>query len=191
MPMRRSSDLTCISYISKSSSSVSSSLIRIGSGGSNPRPATVFHTDHPAFSNFDARSGILPTLPADPLGTVGVIDETSSVKKGEKTPGVQRQYLGCVGKVEDGIVTVHFGVAHGRFQALLDADLYLPKSWDEDRPRCEEAGIPDGVHYLPKWQIALDQYLRLHRNGVRFDWLTFDEGYGSKTPFLGLLSMMR
>ena len=136
-------------------------------------------------------AGILPTLPADPLGTVGVIDETSSVKKGEKTPGVQRQYLGCVGKVENGIVTVHVGVAHGRFQALLDADLYLPKSWDDDRPRCEAAGIPDGVHYLPKWQIALDQYLRLHRNGVRFDWLTFDEGYGSKTPFLGVLSMMR
>ena len=136
-------------------------------------------------------AGFLPTLPADPLGTVGVIDETSSVKKGEKTPGVQRQYLGCVGKVENGIVTVHVGVAHGRFQTLLDADLYLPKSWDDDRPRCEAAGIPDHVHYLPKWQIALDQYLRLHRNGVRFDWLTFDEGYGSKTPFLGVLSMMR
>jgi SRSO17 transposase len=136
-------------------------------------------------------AAILPTLPADPLGTVGVIDETSCVKKGEKTPGVQRQYLGCVGKVENGIVTVHVGVAHGRFQALLDADLYLPKSWDEDRPRCQAAGIPDDVHYLPKWQIALDQYLRLHQNGVRFDWLTFDEGYGSKTPFLGVLSMMR
>jgi SRSO17 transposase len=136
-------------------------------------------------------AAILPTLPADPLGTVGVIDETSCVKKGEKTPGVQRQYLGCVGKLDNGIVTVHVGVAHGRFQALLDADLYLPKKWDADRPRCEAAGIPDDVHYLPKWQIALDQYLRLHGNGVRFDWLTFDEGYGSKTPFLGVLSMVR
>ena len=104
---------------------------------------------------------------------------------------MQRQYLGCVGKVDNGIVTVHVGVAHGHFQTLLDADLYLPKSWDEDRPRCEAAGIPGDVHYLPKWQIALDQYLRLNRNGMRFDWLTFDEGYGSKTPFLGVLSMVR
>jgi SRSO17 transposase len=104
---------------------------------------------------------------------------------------VQRQYLGCVGKIDNGIVTVHVGVAHGRFQTLLDADLYLPQSWEEDRPRCQEAGIPDDVHYLPEWQIALDQYLRLHKNGVRFDWLTFDEGYGSKTPFLGVLSMVR
>ena len=135
-------------------------------------------------------AGVLATLPPDPLGTVGVIDETSCVKKGEKTPGVQRQYLGCVGKLDNGIVTVHVGVAHGRFQALLDAELYLPKSWGDDRPRCQAAGIPDDMHYQSKWRIALDQLLRLHRNGMRFDWLTFDEGYGSKVPFLGILSLV-
>jgi len=104
---------------------------------------------------------VLADAPADALGTVGVIDETSSVKKGDQTPGVQRQYLGCVGKVENGIVTVHVGVARGRFQALLDADLYLPASWDADRDRCRAAGIPDGVGYRPKWRIALDQLIRL------------------------------
>src|SRR6476620_4490786 len=79
------------------------------------------------------------TLPDDGLGTVGVIDETSCQKWGDQTPGVQRQYLGCLGKVDNGIVTVHVGVAKGTFQALLDADLYLPRSWDEDRERCREA----------------------------------------------------
>ena len=54
-------------------------------------------------------------LPADRVGTVGIIDETSTLKKGDKTPGVQRQYLGCVGKVANGIVTVHLVVAHGKF----------------------------------------------------------------------------
>src|SRR2546423_12632697 len=49
------------------------------------------------------------------LGTVGVIDETSSVKQGDKTPGVHKQYLGCVGKLENGIVTVHLALAKGRF----------------------------------------------------------------------------
>jgi SRSO17 transposase len=132
---------------------------------------------------------VLAGLPADPLGAVGVIDETSCLKQGEHTPGVQRQYLGCAGKVADGIVTVHIGAARGRFQALLDADLYLPRSWDRDRPRCQEAGIPDGVRYQAKWRIALDQLLRLHRNGVRFDWLTFDEGYGGRAPFLTVLSL--
>ena len=134
-------------------------------------------------------AGLLATLPADRLGTVGVFDETSCVKQGDKTPGVQRQHLGCVGKIDNGIVTVHVGVARGRFSALLDADLYLPKSWDQDRQRCSEAGIPNDVRYLAKWRIAFDQLLRLHANGVRFDWLTFDEGYGSKVPLLSLLSL--
>jgi SRSO17 transposase len=134
-------------------------------------------------------ASVLAALPADPLGTVGVIDETSCLKQGDQTPGVQRQYLGCVGKIDNGIVTVHLGVAKGRFQALLDADLYLPRSWDQDRPRCRAAGIPDDVRYRAKWQIALDQLLRLHAQGVRFDWLVFDEGYGSKVPFLTLLSL--
>lgn len=129
-------------------------------------------------------------IPEDSLGTVGVIDETSCQKWGEHTPGVQRQYLGCAGKVDNGIVTVHVGVAKGRFQALLDADLYLPQSWDEDRARCRDAGIPDDVRYRPKWRIALDQLVRLNDNGVTFDWLVFDEGYGAAVPFLRILNLV-
>jgi SRSO17 transposase len=126
----------------------------------------------------------------DPLGTIGVIDETSAIKKGDQTPGVQRQYLGCVGKIDNGIVTVHVSVARGTFQALLDADLYLPRSWAQDRKRCQESGIPDDLRYRSKWRIALDQLIRLHENGMRFDWLVFDEGYGSKVPFLWLLGLL-
>jgi SRSO17 transposase len=127
----------------------------------------------------------------DPLGTVGIADETSQAKKGTKTPGVQRQYLGCVGKTENGVVTVHVGAARGRFRALLDAALYLPQSWDADRDRCRAADIPDDVAYRPKWQIALDQVRRAAANGVRFDWLTFDEGYGDKPGFLAGLEADR
>lgn len=130
---------------------------------------------------------VLDALPEDPLGSVGVIDETSCLKKGDRTPGVRRQYLGCAGKIDNGIVTVHVGVARGPFQALLDADLFLPECWDADRKRCREAGIPDSVRYRPKWQIAYEQLVRLDANGIRFDWLVFDEGYGSKVPFLRVL----
>jgi SRSO17 transposase len=126
--------------------------------------------------------------PADTLGTVGIIDETSCRKWGDETPGVQRQYLGCVGKVDNGIVTVHVGVAKGRFQAVLDADLYLPKAWDADRPRCRAAGIPDEVRYRPKWRMALEQLIRLSGNGITFDWLVFDEGYGAAVPLLRVLN---
>src|SRR3954466_1886811 len=133
---------------------------------------------------------VVAGLPADALGTVGVVDEASCRKWGDHTPGVQRQYLGCVGKIDSGIVTVHVGVARGRFQALLDADLYLPKGWAADRDRCRAAGIPDGVRYRPKWRLAVDQWVRLSERGVSFDWLVFDEGYGSKVPFLRFLNLV-
>jgi SRSO17 transposase len=125
----------------------------------------------------------LVALPDDAQAVVGLIDETSAVKQGTKTPGVQRQYLGCVGKVDNGMVTVPIGACKGRFKALFDADLYLPKSWSDDRPRCREAGIPDTVAYRPKWQIALEQLDRARANGVCLDWPTFDEEYG-KCPGL-------
>jgi FOG: Transposase len=131
---------------------------------------------------------VVADLPADPLGTIGVIDETSCRKWGNHTPGVQRQYLGCVGKIDNGIVTVHVGVAKGTFQALLDADLFLPKAWSEDRPRCRAAGIPDAIKHRTKWRLAMDQLIRLSGNGVTFDWLTFDEGYGAAVPFLRCLN---
>ena len=115
---------------------------------------------------------------------VGIIDETSDVKQGDKTPGVQRQWCGTLGKTENCIVTVHLGYATGDFHCLLDGDLYLPESWSEDRDRCRAAGIPDDVVYRPKWKIALELYDRARGNGVVFDWLTFDEGYGGKPEFL-------
>ena len=70
-------------------------------------------TTTPATPSSGTSAAVLADLPADPLGTVGVIDETSCRKWGDQTPGVQRQYLGCVGKIDNGIVTVHVGVAQG------------------------------------------------------------------------------
>lgn len=117
--------------------------------------------------------------------SVGVIDETSFVKKGNKTACVQRQHCGAVGKVENCVVSVHLGYATPEFYSLIDGELFLPeKTWQGDRDRCRQAGIPDEVVYRPKWQIALEQYRRAVANGVRFAWLIFDEGYGGKGPFL-------
>jgi SRSO17 transposase len=129
-------------------------------------------------------------FPADPVGTVCILDETSALKKGKRTPGVQRQYLGCVGKIDNGIVTVHLAVVKGRFKGLLDSELYLPESWREDRERCREADIPDEMEYKAKWEIGLDLLERANSNGWEFDWLVFDEGYGSKPGFLEKLDCM-
>jgi SRSO17 transposase len=116
--------------------------------------------------------------------SIGVIDETSDVKKGDKTPGVQRQWCGSRGKKENCLVTVHLGYARDGFHCLIDGELFLPESWSEDRPRCREAGIPDDMVYRPKWQISLELYDRAIKNGLHFDGMTFDEGYGSKPDFL-------
>jgi SRSO17 transposase len=116
--------------------------------------------------------------------TIGIIDETSAVKKGDKTPGVQRQYCGTIGKQDNCIVTVHLGYAAGDFHCLLDGELFLPEAWSADRARCAEAGIPEDMIYRPKTEIALELYERARENGVRFAWLTFDEWYGGKPAFL-------
>jgi SRSO17 transposase len=129
-----------------------------------------------------------PGEKADDLGVIGLIDETSVAKKGNKTPGVQRQYCGALGKIENCIVTVHLAVKHGGFLAMLDSDLFIPdQSWDQDRQRCLEAHIPQDITYRSKWLIALEQIKRAVANGVRFDWLVFDEGYGGKPEFLFLV----
>ena len=82
------------------------------------------------------------SIKSDDLGTIGLIDETSVAKKGDVTPGVQRQYCGTLGKQENGIVTVHLGVCRGGFKTLLDSDLFLP---ERCRERCRAADIPDSV----------------------------------------------
>jgi len=119
--------------------------------------------------------------------SIGIVDETGWVKKGDQTPGVQRQYCGSVGKQENCIITTHLGYSAGDFHCLVDGDLFLPESWDADRERCRKAKIPDSVVYRPKTQIALEMYDRARAHGVHFEWLTFDEWYGSKPPFLRAL----
>ena len=68
----------------------------------------------------------LPDVADDGLGTVGLVDETGQPKKGTKTPGVQRQHCGRLGKVDNCIVTVHLGICKGTYKTLLDGDLFLP-----------------------------------------------------------------
>jgi SRSO17 transposase len=122
---------------------------------------------------------------ADPQAIV-IVDDSGHPKKGSKTAGVQRQYCGNTGKTDNCVVTVHLGYASfdTSFHVLLDSTLYLPKSWDDNRSRCREAGIPDDVVYRPKYVIALEQLDRAKANGVAFSWVTADEWYATKPDFL-------
>jgi SRSO17 transposase len=123
--------------------------------------------------------------------SIGIIDETGCPKKGEKTPGVQRQWCGATGKKDNCVVTVHLAYALQGFHALLDSELFLPESWSNDRPRCRAAHIPDDMVHRPKTQIALELYDRARSNGVVFEWLTLDEGYGKSVGFLEQLRLRK
>ena len=118
---------------------------------------------------------------------IGVIDASGHVKQGKKTPGVQRQWCGEVGKRENCVVGQHLLYTNNDpknpFTCMLASDLYLPRSWADDRDRCRSAGIPDEMVYRPKWKIAVDQVEQAIGNGVRFSWITFDEEYGSVPKF--------
>ena len=145
---------------------------------------STYQWDHAAL-----RDQVAQIVASEHSGTmnIGIIDETSFVKKGDKTPGVQRQHCGAIGKHENCIVTVHVSFASKDFHCLLDGELFLPESWSNDRGRCRQAKIPDDMVYRPKTEIALELYQRALDNGLRFDWLTFDEWYASKPAFLDVL----
>jgi SRSO17 transposase len=124
----------------------------------------------------------------DDPDSVGLIDETYHAKKGDKTPGVQRQWCGTKGTTDNCTVTVHLSLAAGETRCMVDSELFLPEeSWANNRERCRAAGIPDEVVYRPKWQIALELLDRARANGVRFGWFTFDAGYGMHSDFLTAL----
>lgn len=124
--------------------------------------------------------------------SIGLIDETSFAKRGDQTVAVQRQYCGATGKIDNCMVSVALAYAslRGDFRCTLDHRIFLPESWDADEDRRQKAGVPESMSHQPKWKIALDMLQRAHANGVRFAWLTFDEGYGNNVQMLEALDRM-
>jgi SRSO17 transposase len=108
-----------------------------------------------------------------------VIDETGDLKKGERSVGVQRQYTGTAGRIENAQVAVYLTYAARRGHGLIDRALYLPRSWTEDADRCREAGVPDGVEFATKPALATAMITRAVKAGVPAAWVAGDEVYGA------------
>ena len=108
-----------------------------------------------------------------------VVDETGFLKKGDKSVGVQRQYSGTAGRIENCQVGVFLAYAGAKGKALLDRELYLPQVWVEDRQRRREAGVPEDTAFRTKGQLAQLMLERAVDSGVPFGWFTGDEVYGS------------
>ena len=111
-----------------------------------------------------------------------VVDETGFLKKGTRSAGVQRQYPGTAGRIENSQVGTFLAYASPRGHASIDRELYLPQSWTDDRQRCRAAGIPDEVEFATKPQQAMVMLQRAFDAGVPFAWVTGDhindEAYG-------------
>jgi SRSO17 transposase len=125
----------------------------------------------------DLREFVVEHL-GDP-GAVLVVDETGDVKKGTATVGTQRQYTGTAGRVENAQVAVYLIYAGQAGHAMIDRELYLPKSWTTDPQRCAEAGIPEDVEFATKPALAGAMITRALDAGVPARWVAGDEVYGA------------
>jgi SRSO17 transposase len=114
-----------------------------------------------------------------------LIDETAFQKKGESSVGVDRQWSGRLGKVENSQVAVFASLTQGAYSTLIDTRLYLPQKWIQDPERCRAAGVPESEMVLKsKADLAFEMVVQARQNGVRFRWVGVDGGYGKEPGFL-------
>lgn len=118
------------------------------------------------FSHLGDRDGIL------------IVDETGFLKKGDRSAEVAHQYTGTAGRLENAQVGVFLTYATARGRTFLDRELYLTKSWTEDRPRCDRAGILADREFQTQPELAIEMFARAIDCGVRASWATGDAVYG-------------
>ncbi len=108
-----------------------------------------------------------------------VADETGDLKKGDHTVGVQRQYTGTARRIENAQVAVYLTYTARTGHAMIDRELYLPRSWAEDQDRRTDAGVPAEVGFATKPALAATMITRAVAAGVPDRWVTADEVYGA------------
>jgi SRSO17 transposase len=107
-----------------------------------------------------------------------VIDETSFPKRGKKSAGVQKQYCGTTGQVENCQVGVFLAYVSAKGHTLIDRELYLPLQWVQNQERCREAGIADRVGFQTKCELAQQMLERVWKAQVPLSWVVADTVYG-------------
>jgi SRSO17 transposase len=114
-------------------------------------------------------------------GVIG-FDPSGFKKCGTESVGVQRQWLGRLGKVDNGQVGVYLSYASRKEYALVDERLYLSKSWANDRKRRKKCGVPKEVRYQTRHELALDM-LQSNRELLPHQWITGDDEMGRSSGF--------
>ncbi len=129
------------------------------------------------------RQSVLPALEKQGSVVCWIVDDTGFPKKGNHSVGVARQYCGQVGKQDNCRVAVSLSIASWSASLPVAFRLYLPEVWTEDRKRRREGGIPEGVEFQTKAQIALEQIRGAVEEGVARGVVVADAGYGVDGKF--------
>jgi SRSO17 transposase len=111
-------------------------------------------------------------------------DETGFPKKGTKSVGVKRQYSGTLGRTDNCQVAVFANYCSTKGHTFMDRRLFLPEEWAEDRSRRAEAGVPPGVIFRTKPQLALEMVENAVAERVPFRWVGGDSIYGDSPTFV-------
>jgi len=134
----------------------------------------------------DALRDELIRYAGDHLGkkdAVLIVDETGFLKKGTQSVGVQRQYSGTAGRIENCQIGVFVALSTSKGHALIDRALYLPESWCSDPARRDEAGVPGDSTFATKPQLAMKMIGHARDQGIRPDYVLADEVYGNDGKF--------
>ena len=117
-----------------------------------------------------------------------LLDESGIAKQGTHSVGVDRQYCGSLGKVDNCQVGVFLAYAKGTRATLIDKRLYLPREWTDDPGRCEEAGVPpEAQTFRTKAELGLEMIYRARARGIPFTYVGMDAHYGQQAWLLSKL----
>ena len=120
-----------------------------------------------------------------------LIDETGFKKQGKMSVGTARQWLGRLGKVDNGQVAVFAALANGNYTIAIDERLYLPKSWTNDPERCDKAAVPKTHQkFRTKDELAVEMVRNALTKGIKFRWVGADAGYGKGLGFCKAIEAM-
>jgi SRSO17 transposase len=112
-----------------------------------------------------------------------IVDDTGFPKQGKHSVGVARQYCGQLGKSDNCQAAVSLSVSTWNSSLPIAWRLYLPEAWCQDAKRCRQAGVPDGVAFQTKPEIALEQIRQAMEQQVPAGVVLADAGYGKGTQF--------
>jgi SRSO17 transposase len=138
----------------------------------------------------EVREYVLPTMQKQGPVVAWIVDDTGFPKQGKHSVGVARQYCGQIGKHDNCQAAVSLSVSTWSSSLPIAWRLYLPEVWCQDWERCQQAGVPEGIEFQTKPEIALQQIRKAVEQEIALGVVLADAGYGNGTPFRTALTKL-